>query len=162
MYIKLIRPIADLLNNKQIVDDPSVKQFNVSLNFLWRITRAISEYFVMLSKSAFGPDLDMLHEFERAAELNSDFAWLFHFLYDFAYLVLDFKQSVRSGDGDALDILWREFFASGHCSSANTIRRNMSQCQLCESFGQNVRILLSMLCINQPGLCLCQIRKVPW
>ena len=119
MYIKLIRPIADLLNNKQIVDDPSVKQFNVSLNFLWRITRAISEYFVMLSKSAFGPDLDMLHEFERAAELNSDFAWLFHFLYDFAYLVLDFKQSVRSGDGDALDILWREFFASGHCSSAN-------------------------------------------
>ena len=119
LYVKLIRLCADELNNKQIVDDPSVKQFNVSLHFLWRITRAISEYFIHLSRSPGGPELDMLDEFQRAANLNSDFAWLFHFVYDFAYLVLDFKQSVRSCDGDALDLLWREFFALGHCSSAN-------------------------------------------
>ena len=119
LYVRLIRLCADELNNKQIVDDPSVKQFNVSLHFLWRITRAISEYFIHLSRSPGGPDLDMLDEFQRAANLNSDFAWLFHFVYDFAYLVLDFKQSVRSCDGDALDLLWREFFALGHCSSAN-------------------------------------------
>ena len=119
LYHRVIRLFANHLKNAQIVDDPSVKQFNVSLNFLWRITRAISEYFIMLSKSPLGPDLDMLDEFKRAAELNSDFAWLFHFLYDFAYLVLDFKQSVRAGNGQNLDLLWREFFASGHCSSAN-------------------------------------------
>ena len=119
LYVKLIRLCADYLGNQQVVDDPSVKHFNVSLNFLWRITRAISEYFIQLSRSARGPDLDMIDEFKRAAELNSYFAWLFHFVYDFAYLVLDFKQSVRAGDGDALDLLWCEFFALGHCSVAN-------------------------------------------
>ena len=122
-------------NNAQVVHDPSVKHFNVSLNFLWRMTRAISEYFIMLSKSAFGPDLDMLHEFERAAELNSDFAWLFHFLYDFAYLVLDFKQSVRSGDGDALDNIFFGVSSLHLVIAPRLIRRNMSLCQLCESFG---------------------------
>ena len=77
LYVRLIRMMADFLGNKQIVDDPSVKNYNVSLNFLWRMTRAISEYFVMLCRDPHGPDLYMLDEFRRAAQLNSDFAWLF-------------------------------------------------------------------------------------
>jgi hypothetical protein len=119
LYIRLIRNCADKLGNEQVRDDPPVKDFNSSLFFLWRMTRAVSEYFVHLSGTPLGPGLDNLDEWRRGARLNSDFAWLFHFLYDYAYLVLDFKQCVRAGDGAALDVMWREFLGLGRCSTAN-------------------------------------------
>ena len=119
LYIRFIRICADKLGNEQVRDDPPVKDFNASLFFLWRMTRAVSEYLVHLSGTPLGPDLDNLDEWRRGARLNSDFAWLFHFLYDYAYLVLDFKQSVRAGDGGALDAMWREFLGLGRCSTAN-------------------------------------------
>ena len=41
------------------------------------------------------------------------------FLYDFAYLVLDFKQGVRANRSTHLDLLWREFFSIGRTGTAN-------------------------------------------
>lgn len=119
LYIRLIRACANELNNAQVVDDPSVKQFNASLYFLWRMTRAIAEYFVQLSRTPGAPDIDAPEDFLTNCEFNVDLAWLAHFLYDFAFLVLDFKQQVRRGASDQLDLLWREFFALGRTSSAN-------------------------------------------
>eukprot|EP00965_Chrysotila_dentata_P082193 2712545-Pleurochrysis_carterae.AAC.1 len=54
-----------------------------------------------------------------AFQSNVDLAWLSQFFYDYVYMVLDFMQSVRSGDGKRLDLLWRELFASGRESAAN-------------------------------------------
>ena len=50
-----------------------------------------------------------------------DLAWVVHFLYDGAYLVLDCKQSVREGPEKSkrLDVLWREFYSIGHTGTAN-------------------------------------------
>lgn len=119
LYVKLIRVCADELGNRQVVDDPSVQHYNNSLHFLWRMTRAISEYLVHLSRSDGAVDLDLTKEFVEACEFNIDLAYLVHFLYDFAFLVLDFKQQVRAGASTDLDLLWREFFALGRTSSAN-------------------------------------------
>ena len=96
-----------------------MKHFNHSIHFLWRVTRAAAEYLVTLSSDAAAPPIDCFPEFIAACEQNVDLAWLVHFLADFAFLVLDFKQSVRCGDSEALDLLWREFFSLGHTSTAN-------------------------------------------
>ena len=61
----------------------------------------------------------MVPEFIRACEQNIDLAWVVHFLYDFAYLVLDFKQGVRANKSIHLDLLWREFFSIGRTGTAN-------------------------------------------
>eukprot|EP00965_Chrysotila_dentata_P258552 6213259-Pleurochrysis_carterae.AAC.2 len=120
LYLRLLRVCAEELSiSKAILDDPPVKAFNTSLYFLWRVTRAASEYFVFLSQTPGGVDIDLPDEFVAACQFNVDLQWLVHFLYDYAYLVLDFKQGVRAGASKHLDILWREFFAIGRSSTAN-------------------------------------------
>eukprot|EP00965_Chrysotila_dentata_P213139 6187448-Pleurochrysis_carterae.AAC.1 len=83
------------------------------------MTRAASEYIVHISQTAGGVDLDLPSEFMDACKSNIDLFWIVNFLYHFAYLVLDFKQSVRAGASSSLDLLWREFFALGRTSTAN-------------------------------------------
>ena len=119
LYWRFIKVCAIKLGNKQAIEDPPVKSFNSCIHFLWRITRAASEYLLELVNDPFSVPLDDTAEFIKATELNVDLAWLVHFLYDFAYMVLDFKQSVRAGDSHSLDLLWREFYASGTTSTAN-------------------------------------------
>ena len=48
-----------------------------------------------------------------------DLAWLVHWLYDGAFLVLQWKQSVRSNDSHTLDLLWREFLSLAKTSQAH-------------------------------------------
>ena len=57
----------------------------------------------------------MMHEAQRSEKL----AWVMHFTYDYAFMVLEFKQGVRASDAATLDRVWREFFSLGHTSTAN-------------------------------------------
>lgn len=104
---------------RAVVDDPLVSNFNTSLFALWWMTRACSEYLLHLASTPGACDIDVVPEFIAACERNIDLAWVVHFLYDFAYLVLDFKQAVRANRSHHLDLLWREFFATGYTSTAN-------------------------------------------
>ena len=120
LYLRLIRlAAAELGMGTWLVEDPLVKHFNSHLFFLYKLIRACSDYISIISNTPGALPLDELDGFQRAAERNIDFAWIFHFLHDYGYMVLDFKRSVRSNDGARLDQLWCEFFSLGHTSTAN-------------------------------------------
>ena len=106
LYWPLIQVCAAHLNNKQAVKDPSVSDFNKTYYFRCIMTRAVCEYINEIAGNG-GPTTDMPSEFVKAAEANVDLAWLVHWLYDGAFLVLEWKQSVRSNDSRKLDLLWR-------------------------------------------------------
>lgn len=123
LFARFIRRAADetlgLDQGKAVVDDPTVKHFNTAIYALWWMTRACSEYLLMLARTAGAVDIDQVPEFILACEKNIDLAWVVHFLYDFAYLVLDFKQGVRANQSRHLDVLWREFFTTGYTGTAH-------------------------------------------
>lgn len=129
LYIRFIRACVRAPNvggvggqqDKATKDDPSVKDFNTHIYLLWKLTRAAGEYLLVLSNTPGAIDFDQTSEFIEAAEENIDLAWLVHFLYDFAYLVLEFKQDVRGCESQHLDLLWTEYFATAHTGTANKI-----------------------------------------
>eukprot|EP00965_Chrysotila_dentata_P143431 4739212-Pleurochrysis_carterae.AAC.1 len=105
LYIRLIRVCAEELTmSRAILDDPPIKAFNTSIYFIWRMTRA---YIVHISQTPGDVDLDSTSEFMDACTSNIDLYWVDNYLYPFAFLVLDFMQSVRAGASARLDVLWR-------------------------------------------------------
>ena len=101
---------AEECRNPAIQEDPAeVKHHNSHLYFHWKMVRACSEYLHEISRGTGGVDFEDVPAFLRAAENNIDLAWVAHYLYDGGYLILDFKQSMRSNDSDGLDLNWREF-----------------------------------------------------
>ena len=126
LYIRFLRACALHLTNqnpeaginKQVRDDPTVSDLNNSMHFINRVTKAACEYLVHLSGHG-GPAIDDVDYWLNAANSNIDLAWLVHFLYDYAFLVLDFKRAVRASDSNHLDLLWREFLLIGHAKTSN-------------------------------------------
>ena len=114
----LISVCADHLNNKQAVADPTVSDFNRTLYFRLLLTRACSEYVNEIS-AANGPTTDLAAEFVRACEANIDLAWIVHFLYDDSFMVLQWKEFVRSNNSAGLDLLWREYLALAKTATAH-------------------------------------------
>ena len=124
LYQRVIRIFADSTlgqSAKAVPDDPMVTDFNKSIYALWWMTRACSEYLLDLINTTPHMEIDRADEIIQIAEQNVDLAWVVHFLYDFAYLVLDFKQAVRANESKHIDILWREFFATGHTGTSNKV-----------------------------------------
>ena len=122
LYQRVIRKFADLTlgdRAKAVVDDPLVSDFNKSIYALWWMTRACSEYLLDLLNTTPNMEMDRADEIIQIAEQNIDLAWVVHFLHDFAFLVLDFKQAVRANESKHIDVLWREFFATGHTGTSN-------------------------------------------
>ena len=123
LFVKFIRRAADatlgLELGKAVVDEPTVKVFNKQIFALWWMTRACSEYLLMLLRSPNAPDVTLVPEFLKECEKNVDLGWVAHFLYDFAFLVADVKQSVRANNSSKLDLIWREFLSVGMTGSAN-------------------------------------------
>lgn len=123
LYQKFIRAAAIGTlgndNHAAVMDDPNVEHFNNQIYALWWMTRGCSEYLLHLSRTQGAVEIDMVPEFVNACERNIDLAYVVHFLFDFAFLVLDFKQGVRSNDSNLLDLLWREFYAIGRTGRAN-------------------------------------------
>ena len=108
------------VDNKQVVEDPNVSQFNSHrFFFLNVVTRACAEYLNFLADSPGAPSFDEPAPILAKAEANIDFAWVCRFVYDAGFAVLDFLQAVRGNDSKRLDLLWREFFASAHTGTAN-------------------------------------------
>jgi len=117
MFWPLIEACANHLGNKQAVKDPNVTDFNKTWFFRLVLTRAVAEY-VNEMAAAGGPSTDLAVEFVRASEKNVDLAWLVHWLYDGAFLCLQWKREVR-GDGGKLDLLWREFVGLARTDAAH-------------------------------------------
>ena len=83
------------VNNKQVVEDPNVSQFNTHRFFFLNVlTRACAEYINFLADSPGAPSFDDPAPILAQAEKNIDFAWVCHFLYDAGFAVLDFLQAV--------------------------------------------------------------------
>ena len=71
--------------------------------------RAAAEYIHEISRGSGGLDYEDVGAFIRAAEQNIDLAWLVHYLYHGGFLLVQFKQALRSNDSAKLDDNWREF-----------------------------------------------------
>lgn len=123
LFQKFIRAAANatlgMHMSSAVMDDPDVKHFNNQYFALCWMTRACAEYVLHLSQTSGAIDIDLVPEFISACERNVDLGFVVHFLYDFAFLVFDFKQGVRANRSKHLDLLWREFYSVGKTSTAN-------------------------------------------
>jgi hypothetical protein len=120
LFAPFIMWCAGAVKNKQVVEDPTVKVFNSHRFFFLNVlTRACAEYLNFLAQSPGAPNFDDPGPILAHAEANIDFAWVCHFAHDAGFFVLDFLQAVRGNESQKLDLLWREFFASAHSSTAN-------------------------------------------
>ena len=112
---------AVVLDNPSIKEDPTVSDYNPHRFFLLCIvTRAAGEYLIELVDN--DPAAEDWHDpalFMAKAQNNVNFDWLCHFLYDCAFWVLDFLQSVRGNKSKDLDALWREFYSAAHTGTAH-------------------------------------------
>ena len=111
---------ANVVENKQVIEDPNVSVFNTHRYFFLNVlTRACAEYINFIAGTAGAETVDDPVGFVAKADSNLDFAWVCHFAYDAGFFILDFLQSVRGNESRTLDLLWREFFASAHSGTAN-------------------------------------------
>ena len=103
-----------------VPDEPLVTHFNKSIYALQWMARACSEYMLHIIGTSNGMiQIDRPDNILQFAARNIDLNWVVHFLYDYAYLVLEFKHSVSGNNSEKLDLLWREFFAIGKTGTAN-------------------------------------------
>ena len=123
LWNPLIIRMAELVGNKQVKQDPTVKDFNSAEHFLRILTRAFSEYVVEISRT--GTDFHHTAQFLQAAELNLSFAYIVFFLYLFAFKYVQMRTAVRQNDSKTLDIIWRENLATARTKRAN--KTNYSQ-----------------------------------
>jgi hypothetical protein len=120
LHRQFIMWAAGVVNNNQVVEDPTVSVFNSHRFFFLNVlTRACAEYVNFIAASPGAPSLDDPAGFITQSEVNINFAWVTHFLHDAGFFVLDFLQAVRGNESHKLDLLWREFFASAHSGTAN-------------------------------------------
>eukprot|EP00965_Chrysotila_dentata_P089572 2957374-Pleurochrysis_carterae.AAC.1 len=82
LYIRFIGIcVEELKTSKEIWYDPPVKAFNTSFYFLWRMTRAASNYLVHLSQTTGGVDQDLPNDFMDDCQSNINLAWLSDYLF---------------------------------------------------------------------------------
>ena len=109
--------MALLLDNKQVVSDPSVSQFNVHEHFIRICTQAFAEYIIEISKT--GMDYHNSHQFLSRASFNLSFAYICQFQFLFGFHYVQFRAAVRRNDSHLLDMLWREFLGTARTDRAN-------------------------------------------
>ena len=125
LYANFIRKLAVLTLGTSVAEhavpeEPLVTHFNKSIYALQWMALACSEYLLRIIKTSGGRvELDRPENILNYASRNVDLNWIVHFLYDYAYLVLEFKHSVSGNDSRKIDLLWREFFATGKTGKAN-------------------------------------------
>ena len=113
----LIQCMAAVVGNKQVVDDPGVSAFNKHEFFLRILIRAFAEYVVEIA--ATGLSYNNVAAFMAAADQNLMFALVVHFLFEFGFLYLQMRNSVRSNDSATLDKVWREFLSTARTKDSN-------------------------------------------
>lgn len=123
LWWPLLEKFAHVAKNKQVRADPIISAFNEHEHFMRICARACAEYVVEIS--ATGSDYRVVGHFLRAAERNLSFAYVCYFLHLAAFPFLQMRNAVRQNDSDTLDLIWREFLATGRTSLAN--KTNYSQ-----------------------------------
>jgi hypothetical protein len=113
IFNDFIMACAGVLGNEQVPEDPKVEQHNHVQHFMQILIRACSEYIAELCSGHGATPYALVDHFIQKAEQNIDFAHLVHFLYDFGFLMLQFKQSVRTNGHGMLNLNWREFVTLG-------------------------------------------------
>ena len=99
LHRQFIMWCAEIVGNKQVIEDPNVSVFNVHRFFYLNVlTRACAQYINYVAKLPGAEDLGEPRAFLAKAEANRDFAWVCHFAFDAGFFVLDFLQSVRAND----------------------------------------------------------------
>ena len=111
----LVERAAKITNNKQVVQDPNVTEFNQSEHFRRILTEACAWYVVEISST--GTDYRMTAQFLREADANLSFAYICQFLFLFGFKFKQMRDSVRSNDSATLDLIWRENLASARAAS---------------------------------------------
>ena len=118
LYYPFIEVFTQLLNNKQIVSRPTVKVFNDHEQFLVHVIgRACAEYLVEIA--ATGADYHMPNRFMAQADSNFSFSIVVHFLFDYVFLYMQFRDSVRTNSSDTMDVCWREFLSNARSDLGN-------------------------------------------
>jgi hypothetical protein len=141
---------TQLLNNKQIIARPPVSEFNNHEKFLVHIVgRACAEYVAEIS--ATGTDYHLPARFLAQADANFSFSIVVHFLYDYLFLYLQFRNAVRGNESDQLDLCWREFLTSGRSDLGN--KTNYAQMSI-------VRVYWSILLVPQLAAIFRNVRTL--
>lgn len=117
LWEPLVMRMAEILNNKQVVSDPTVSQFNSHEHFVRICTRAFAEYIVEISHT--GMDYHASQQFLRGASSNLSFSYIVFFLFLFGFHYIQFRAAVRRNDSHLLDRLWREFLGTARTDMAN-------------------------------------------
>ena len=149
-WFPLIEVCTDLLENRQIIARPPVSQFNNHEKFLVHVVgRACAEYVAEIS--ATGTDYHMPARFLAQADANYSFSIIVHFLYDYVFLYLQFRNAVRCNASDQLDVCWREFLTSGRSHLGN----KTNYAQMCI-----VRVYWSVLLVPQLAALFRNVRTL--
>ena len=117
LWEPLIMRCAIVTNNKQVVSDPSVSQFNSHEHYVRIMTRAFAEYVIEISKT--GMDFNASPQFMAQASHNLSFAYICQFLFLFGFHYVQFRAAVRRNDSSMLDRLWREYLGTARTDLAN-------------------------------------------
>ena len=118
LWWPFLEQITLLLENRQIVGTPNVSKFNEHEMFLVHVVgRAVAEYVVEIA--ATGTDYHNATHFMRQAEQNYSFSIVVHFLFDFVFLFMQFRNGVRTNNSHDLDRCWREFLSIGRTDAGN-------------------------------------------
>lgn len=110
-----IEKAAKVIENKQVVADPNVTEFNQSEHFLRILTEACAEYVVEISRT--GTTYRVPSTFLKDADANLSFAYVCQFLYLFGFKFKQMRDSVRINDSHTLDLIWRENLASAKAAT---------------------------------------------
>ena len=98
---------AAVVGNKQVSVDPLMTEFNATEHFDVRVLgRACIEYVFEISQT--GASVYAVAQFLEYAERNVSFAIVVHYLHDFIFHYIQFRNSVRENNSAALDLSWRE------------------------------------------------------
>lgn len=111
----LIQRAAAVVNNKQVVADPSVSEFNESEHFVRILTTACAEYVLEISQT--GTSFHACSIFLKDADANLSFAYVCQFLFLFGFKFKQMRDSVRTNDSATLDKIWRENLASARAAT---------------------------------------------
>ena len=149
-WYPFIEVTTNLLNNRQIIARPPVSAFNNHEKFLVHVIgRACAEYVAEIS--ATGTDYHMPQRLISQADKNFSFSIIVHFLYDYVFLYMQFRNAVRTNSSDELDVCWREFLTSARSDLGN--KTNYSQLSI-------VRVYWGVALVPQLALLYRNIRTL--
>eukprot|EP00965_Chrysotila_dentata_P162048 5351349-Pleurochrysis_carterae.AAC.1 len=140
-YAPLLLTILSAVGHFECKADFTVSKFIDYDHAVCTLMEGIANYFLLLSRSGDGmPPLRNAPLMARMCEGNIYLCWLFHFLHGFAFLYFwEMRQSVRSNQSDAIDLIWRECIPFLHTATLHKTQY-APMATPCKCFGQRLCI----------------------